>query len=82
MPAELAELDGRGRVVASTWVPTPFGIEGFGADGYGVSWVDLEGGPRVQALVADVAPLRDATGTVDVVILDGVALPVFAPEAA
>jgi len=67
--------------VASTWVPAPFGLEGFASDGYGVAWVDLDDGPRVQVLVADAAPARDATGTVDVVILEGVELPVFAPEA-
>jgi hypothetical protein len=56
-------------------------MEGFGGDGYGVAWVDLDAGPRVQALVADAAPPRDARGAVEVVILDGVELPVFAPEA-
>jgi uncharacterized OB-fold protein len=73
--------DGRGRVVASTWVPTAFGIPGFGADGFGVAWVDLDDGPRVQVLVADGAPGPDTRGTVDLQVLEGVDLPVFAPEA-
>jgi len=80
-------IAGRGRVVASTWVPGAFGIDGFGidgfgADGFGVAWVDLEDGPRVQVLVADAAPGPDAPGTVEVRVLEGVALPVFSPEPA
>lgn len=74
-------LDGAGRVVASTWVPSAFGLEGFGADGFGVVWVDLDDGPRVQALVADGAPAPDVVGRVDLVVLEGVDLPVFAAEA-
>jgi uncharacterized OB-fold protein len=80
-PLDAADLDGGGRIVAATWVPSPFGKEGFGADGYGVAWVDLDAGPRVQVLVAEAAPARDSRGTVDVVTLDGVELPVFVPEA-
>ena len=76
------ELGGRGRVAAATWVPGRFGLEGFGADGYSVAWVELDDGPRVQALVADAAPARDTRGVVDVVILDGVEVPVFVAEAA
>ena len=73
--------DGRGRVVASTWVPGAFGLEGFGPDGFGVAWVDLDDGPRVQVLVAGGPPGPDARGTVDLVVVEGVDLPVFAPEA-
>ena len=69
--------DGAGQVVAATWVPSPFGLEGFGGDGYGVAWVDLDDGPRVQALVADTAPPADARGSVHVVVLEGVTIPVF-----
>jgi hypothetical protein len=58
----------------------PFGLEGFGADGYGVAWVDLDDGPRVQVLVADVAPEPDARGTVELSELNAVPLPVFVPE--
>jgi uncharacterized OB-fold protein len=78
---EIAELEGHGRVIASTWVPAPFGLEGFAPDGYGVAWVDLDDGPRVQVLVADAAPPRDAPGSVGVLTLEGVELPVFEPEA-
>jgi uncharacterized OB-fold protein len=77
---DVVSASGRGRVVASTWVPAAFGIEGFGADGFGVAWVDLDGGPRVQVLVGEQAPDPDTTGTVDVRVLEGIDLPVFVPE--
>jgi hypothetical protein len=69
--------DGAGRVVAATFVPSPFGLEGFGGDGYGVAWVDLDDGPRVQVLVGDASPPADARGAVDVIELEGVPIPVF-----
>lgn len=75
-------IGGRGRVVASTWVPGAFGIDGFGAGGFGVAWVDLEDGPRVQVLVADAAPAAGTPGAVDVRVLEGVDLPVFSVESA
>jgi uncharacterized OB-fold protein len=77
---ETVTLEARGRVVASTWVPSRFGLDGFGAEGFGVAWVDLDGGPRVQVL-ADTAPAPDTRGTVDVAVLEGVDLPLFRTEA-
>jgi len=74
---EAVDHDGAGRVIAATFVPSAFGIEGFGGDGYGVAWVDLDGGPRVQALVADAAPPAGAHGAVDVLVLHDVTIPVL-----
>ena len=69
--------DGAGRVVAATFVHSAFGLEGFGGDGYGVAWIDLDDGPRVQVLVADTAPEADARGAVDIIVLEDVTIPVF-----
>jgi len=74
---EAMDHDGAGRVVAATFVPAAFGLEGFGGSGYGVAWIDLDDGPRVQALVADAAPPADARGAVDVIVLEDVTIPVF-----
>lgn len=77
---EVTAVEGGGRVVASTWVAASLGLDGFGADGYAVAWVDLDAGPRVQTLVADEAPSPDVRGTVDVAELSSVVVPVFVPE--
>ena len=74
-------MDGAGRLVMATWVPGRFGLEGFGGDGYGVAWVDLDAGPRVQVLVEGAAPDPYTRGTVEVVTVEPVELPVFRPEA-
>jgi len=66
-----------GVACAATFVPAAFGLEGFGGSGYGVVWIDLDDGPRVQALVADAAPPADARGAVDVIVLEDVTIPVF-----
>jgi uncharacterized OB-fold protein len=79
-PGAPVELAGRGHVVASTWVTASLGLDDFGADGYGVAWIDLDDGPRVQALVAGAAPDPDVHGTVDIVEVGALAAPVFIPE--
>jgi hypothetical protein len=63
--------------VAATWVPASFDVDGFGDDGYAVAWVDLDAGPRVQVFVADAAPEPDVRGSVGLLELNGIALPVF-----
>jgi hypothetical protein len=65
----------------ATWVPARFGLDGFGGDGYAVAWVDLDAGPRVQVLVEGSAPDPESRGTVEVVPVEPVELPVFRPEA-
>jgi hypothetical protein len=64
-------------VVAAPSVPAAFGLEGFGGNGFGVAWIDLDDGPRVQVLVADAAPPADARGAVDILVLEDVTIPVF-----
>lgn len=45
-------VDAEAEVWAATWVPGPSPVEGFGdASGYAVAWVQVPGGPRLQALV-------------------------------
>ena len=79
-PADPTFVDGRGAVVAATRVDASFGIEGFGAGGYSAVWVDLEAGPRVQALVDGAAPEPGARGSVEELELSGTRVPVFRPE--
>jgi hypothetical protein len=43
-------------VWSATWVPSRSPIEGFGAEGYAVAWVDTADGVRTQVLVAGPAP--------------------------
>jgi len=80
---ELVEttLTGDARVFAATWIPSPFALEGFGADGFAVAWVDLDGGPRVQVLAEGHAPEPGVPGTVHTVVLEPYSLPVFRAEA-
>jgi uncharacterized OB-fold protein len=78
---EAVDHDGAGQVVAATFVPSAFGLEGFGSGGYGVAWIDLDDGPRVQALVAAAAPPAAARGGVDIIVLEEVTIPVFEERA-
>jgi hypothetical protein len=65
----------------ATWVPTRFGLDGIGGEGYAVAWVDLDAGPRVQVVAEGSAPDPDVRGTVEIVTLEGVEVPVFRSEA-
>ena len=51
-------------VWAATWVPSPSPIDGYGADGYAVGWVDLADGSRMQVLVDGEAPSPGTNGVV------------------
>ena len=51
-------------VWAATWVPSPSPIEGYGAEGYAVCWVDLADGGRVQVLVDGEAPAPGTAGVI------------------
>lgn len=64
-------------VWAATWVPSASPIEGFGADGYGVCWVDLTGGERVQVLASGDAPAPGTAGALVTRTFGDVAVEVF-----
>lgn len=49
-------------VWSATWVPSRSPIEGFGAEGYAVAWVDTADGVRTQVLVAGPAPAPGTAG--------------------
>lgn len=55
----------RATVWAATWVPSRSPVDGFGADGYAVAWVDLDSGERVQVLVDGGSPDPGATGRIE-----------------
>jgi hypothetical protein len=52
---------------AATWISGPCPVEGFGNDdGYAVAWVQVDDGPRLQALVAGAnAPAPGTRGWVN-----------------
>jgi hypothetical protein len=70
-------------VWASTWVPTESPIEGFGAGGYAVAWVDLGDGSRRQLLVSgDRAPAPLTHGSIRTAQLGDETVELFFAEGA
>jgi hypothetical protein len=71
----------RATVWAATWVPSRSPIDGFGADGYAVAWIDLDEGERIQVLVDGPAPAPGAAGTVESRAFGDASVQVFVEDA-